>query len=95
VRFLIPKGLGCTSTRKYEVPSLQAWWYGTMDNTFVSAEGNLSGTGCSRIRVFDLPYFAGTVLGCRYSTGWCPTTLDYPPVYMNQQASSWRAVYNE
>ncbi|HWN70592.1 MAG TPA: hypothetical protein VNM90_23290 [Haliangium sp.] len=91
VRFLIRKGLECTPTRNYEVPSLVAPAFGTMNDTFISAIGN-SFSGCARIRVWEHASFNGYFLACRSSTGWCPT-LDIPPLYLGQTISSLRALY--
>jgi hypothetical protein len=92
VKFLIGTDFDCSPTRYYEIPSLNAQEFGTMNDTFVSANGNLPYSGCGRIRLWEHANFDGDDIACRPGTQsnavWCGTLGA-----LNQRITSWRAIH--
>jgi hypothetical protein len=86
VRFLIRNGSECTATRKYEIASLVAPEFGTMNDTFTNVCVNHH-SGCNRVRVWEHVNFDGYSLAC--TDDCCP--LYVPPLDLSQRISSWRA----
>lgn len=91
VKFLIHTDFDCSPTLYYEIPSLDAQVFGTMNDTFVSANGNVPYSGCARIRLWEHANFDGDNIACRpgtqSNTVWCGTLG-----VLNQRITSWRAI---